>query len=295
MMVDLKKLGSVLAPEGIATAGKHVVKAVAEQAVAHGPECLVVTAIVGLGTTVYLAVKEVPKAQEQLAKRPVKTDEEGNPSETRVERFVEDAKVVVPICAPAMVVGGMTVASIIGGNRLQAKELKEASKKIAALSAAYTLAEKASTAYQEEVIEKLGEETHKEIKQAANERMEQNPAVAPQTRIAQEAASGILNDYTPGDTLYYDDWTGYVFWSTPDKISGAFGELTREAAGGGTNVCELYHFLLGRDDWWELGTKFGWNYENLPGFHIYDATLEPDGEIPKAVLSYGNTIVQTSA
>ena len=288
-MVDIiKKLGSELAPEGVAMASKAAIKTVVDTAVKHGPECLVVTAIAGFGTTVYLAVKEVPKAKAELAKRPIATDAEGKPAETRVQRFVKDAKVVVPICAPAIVMGGVTVASIIGGNRLQAKEIKDAAEKIAALSAAYTLAEKASTAYQEEVIEKLGEEAHKEIASKVGERVASNAPYDCPT----DGSGAIVNIEGGGNVLFYDEQTGKCFWSSRDKVDAAFGRITRKATRDGrADICDLYEELTGRAVYWDLGSRFGWDPEHLPAWRVDDATLDPDGKTPKAVLSYSWSLI----
>lgn len=279
------KLGELLNPKRLANVGGLLVKAVGAKAVDHGPELLAVAAIGGLVATVKLAVDETPKAQQMLAKRPVKVDEDGKPNETKVEALVADVKAVAPVYLPAAVAGVATAGCIVAGNRIQAKAIKNLKLDVAQFAAAYSLSEKAMDAYKKEVIDKLGEDAEEEIRKKARERLEtehlDNKDECPFD------GGYIVNGRENGDTLFYDLETGFVFWSTEEKIRAAEGVIAKDTLGGPQTVCDLYSALSIRSDWWKGGERRGWTVDGQQiNIRMSEATLEPDGNLPKRMIAY---------
>ena len=278
------KFGELLNPKRLASAGGLLVKAVGVKAVAHGPELLAFAAIGGLIATVKLAVDETPKAQQLLAKRPVKVDEDGNPNETKLEAIVADVKAVAPVYLPAAVAGVATAGCIIAGNRIQAKEIKNLKLDVATAYSALSLSEKAMDAYKKEVIDKLGEDAESEIRKKATERLDKGDECP-------FDGGYILNQRQNGDILFYDMETGFVFWSTEEKILAAEGKVAKDTLGGPQTVCDLYAALGVRYDSWRTGELRGWTVEGTQidicfGEGWKDSTCEPDGDIPKRIICY---------
>lgn len=284
-MADIKKIGELLNPKRLANAGEMVAKVAMAKAGEHGPELLAFAAIGGLIATVKLAVDATPKAVELRENRQVKTDEDGNVAETRVEAIVEDVKAVAPVYLPAAVAGVVTAGCIIGGNRIQAREIKGLKADLSSLAAAYSLSEKAMDAYKKEVIDKLGEDVHDEIKKKVVEQTGSDPDDCPFD------GGYILNQRENGDQLFYDMETGFVFWSTEEKIRAAEGKVAKDTFGGPQTVCDLYAAMGVRYDSWRTGELRGWTVEGTQiditfGEGWKDATCEPDGDIPKRILCY---------
>lgn len=260
-----------LDPKTLAKAGGGIAKTVASHAVEHGPEMLAATAVVGLVTTVVLAAKATPKALELRGKRPVKVDGDGNADETAVEQVLADAKAMAPAYIPAAITGAATVACIVGGNRMQAK-------RYATLAAAYSLSEKVAMQYQQKVIEEVGQEAHDKI-------MEK---VVQETPEAQDCPFDGYIVGGNGDVLVYDSVTGMVFKSTKEKIAAAEGQISKKVlAEGYASICDLYSELGVRYDNWEDGDSQGWTLDGESiNIRMGDATMEPDGRIPKMTIWY---------
>ena len=178
----------------------------------HQREILLGCTIVGVISTGITAWRNAPKAQEILESHKKAMDEipEENKEERRDE-VIETVKEMAPLVAPPVLLGGLTIAAAIGGH-------SASSKQIAALSAAYSISEKALTDYMDKAKEVVGDKKAKEIKDKINE--EKAGELAPSN-------SNVLNTgnfHTP----CFDVASGRYFYSSAEKIRQACNNVNHE-------------------------------------------------------------------
>lgn len=231
-----------------------------EKAAKHSPEILVGVGLVGMFTTVVMAVKATPKALTLM---------EEKKKEQHVEKLTaaETVKTTWKCYIPAAVTGALSTACIIGASYVDAK-------RNAALATAYTSSVMALKEYQEKVIENVGEKKEQAIRDAiAKDKVENDPVSNHEVIITGK-----------GDTLCYDAHGGRYFKSDIEKIRRAINELNRRM------ICEQYISL--NEFYYELGLKstkggdtLGWNLDGgLIEVH-FSSQLSEDGD-PCLVIDY---------
>lgn len=139
----------------------------------HSPEILVGLGIAGAASSVIFAIKATPKAMILL---------EEKRQELGVEKLEakEIIKTAAPVYIPTAVSFGVSVACIIGASSVNAR-------RNAALTAAYTLSESTLRTYRDKVLETVGEDKEREIRQAAAiEQQQKTPET--QTVVVNHAA-----------------------------------------------------------------------------------------------------------
>lgn len=211
----------------------------------NGSIILIGIGIVGGITTTVMVAKNAPKAKEAIEK--VK-DEVSNSGETvsKTDILVKEAKAIMPYYGPAIVMGGCSIACIIGSYTISAK-------RTAAYAAAYHITDKAFNEYKAKVVETIGEKKAEKVEEAiVKDHMEANPPVE--------------NDiiYTGfGTTLFYDDFTGRYFYSDINHIREAINKLNAEMIGGREMTKELNEYYdennIPRAG---CGYNVGWNVDN---------------------------------
>lgn len=141
----------------------------------HSPEILMGAGIVGVVTSAVMACKATLKLDDVLAESKETVDKIHEVSENpdmiaEGKEYTEDdmkkdltivytkaGLKVAKLYAPAIVVGGLSIAAIVSGHRILRK-------RNIALAAAYTAVDKGFKEYRGRVIEKFGEELDKELK-----------------------------------------------------------------------------------------------------------------------------------
>lgn len=284
----MDKLGSEMLPQG-QKAIKVVAEATRDSFDEHGAEYLSGLAVVGLGATVYLALKAAPRVEKALEERPRDADE------TKLRELTGSVKTCLRVASPAILAGLATTACIVGSNRVQAAKLADAAERVTALTAAYKLATHLTDAERREAVKRYGEEAS-DLTAAAAESLSDEADSGEWCDVRPEGAV-VLNRRKTGDSLYYDTYTGMCFWSSEDKVDAAFWKMSVDVANGASaSVADLYEELTGCS----LGepfASFGWTNETdsggkaTPYWHQYNATLMPDMDIPKRVLDYENSLV----
>lgn len=174
--------------------------------------------VTGVVTTAYLAGRGSYKAALLIEREETKIRMETLRENTSI---VDDAdipkltnkdkvKLVWPLYVPAVSVGATTITAIVMSNHA-------ASKKIAALTVASGISERALQEYKAKVIEKIGEKKDIEIRdEIAKERIANNP---PSKEVLIVGA---------GDVLCFDMMTGRYFQSTVEKIRQAENKINFE-------------------------------------------------------------------
>lgn len=213
-----------------------VFKTVQKTVSKHGPVILTSVGIAGMLTTTVLAVKATPKALEKI--------EEAKQEEKKDKLTpVETVKVAWKPYIPAIITGVTSTACLIGANTVNAK-------RNAALATALKLSETAFTEYKEKVVEEVGEEKEKVIREKANEE-----------RINQQLIfheDGVVHTGN-GNTLFFEPISKTVFRSSRNSIEKSINELNWKMSYGNEPYLSLEDFLdalkLPR---YALGNELGW-------------------------------------
>lgn len=142
--------------------------------VKRSPEILTGLGVAGLVTTTVLAVKATPKALRLIEMAEDHgigiTSKNGDPDwERRPLTKLETVKVAWKPYIPAAVTGAVSIACIIGASSVHAR-------RNAALATAYQLSTTALSEYKEKVVETIGEEKEKVIREKiAQDKIDRNP------------------------------------------------------------------------------------------------------------------------
>jgi hypothetical protein len=196
-----------------ATKASQLLKPLATVAKAKSPAVLAGAAIIGAGAIAFTTYKCTPKYKQAVeeAEQTVKVDEYGS---TTVERKSlpkkEKAKIFVKTMWPMMVAIIVTCSAVVASQKINAK-------RIATLSAAYSLAtqkaqEAAEKKAEEFIKEKMGSETAEEYKKEVTKEHEETD------KVLNSASTGNILETGGGDDLFVDYWTGFVFKSSAAYI-----------------------------------------------------------------------------
>lgn len=213
----------------------------------NSPQLLTGLAVAGLITTSIMAWKAGPKAQKIMEEK--KQDlRDTDPDDKKTKRTVvlEAVKEMTPVVLPTVLMGGATAACIVGAN-------KESSRRIAVLSAAYSLSEKTVKDLNTKMVEQLGEKKARSIKDAiAKDKMEKDPP----SENTQVIMTG------DGDVLCRDSYSGRYFRSSHQKIGQAINQLSHDLQSDMYVCLNDFYDLIGLDPV-PLGEDFGWNVDDM--------------------------------
>lgn len=239
---------------------KTMAKSVWAGAKEHSPEILIGMGIAGAASSVIFAVKATPKAMFLL---------EEKRQELGVEKLEakEIIKTAAPVYIPTAVSFGVSVACIVGASSVNAR-------RNAALTAAYTLSESTLRTYRDKVLETVGEDKEREIRQkAAIEQQQSTPE--PQTLVVSSAA---------GQLKCFDSLSGRYFVSTKNEIDKAVNEFNRQLRDDMRISLNDWYDLIGLDTN-KLGDMLGWDIERGYVETCYASRLDEDG-LPCLVVNY---------
>lgn len=239
---------------------KTMAKSVWASAKKHSPEILIGMGIAGAASSVIFAVKATPKAMILL---------EEKRQELGVEKLEakEIIKTAAPVYIPTAVSFGVSVACIVGASSVNAR-------RNAALTAAYTLSESTLRTYRDKVLETVGEDKEREIRQkAAIEQQQKTPE--PQALVVSSAA---------GQLKCFDSLSGRYFVSTKNEIDKAVNEFNRQLRDDMRISLNDWYDLIGLDTN-KLGDMLGWDIERGYVETCYASRLDEDG-LPCLVVNY---------
>lgn len=221
----------------------------------NSPAILTGMAIVGVVTTVYSAYKAGLKA-DKILKTYREDIKDCHPDDKEAKKTVieEAAKQMVPVIAPTAIMGGATIACIIGSH-------STSNRRIATLSAAYSLSESTIKNLNGKMEEMLGEKKTRAIKDSI---------MKDKLKAESEKDQKILSNepfVIPGDgtVLCKDLYSGRLFYSNAEKIKQAIAECSYNL------MTDMYISL---NDFYEaigssqlepipLGDDLGWNVDDL--------------------------------
>lgn len=226
----------------------------------HSPELLVGLGIAGAASSVIFAVKATPKAMILLDQKK---------QELGVEKL--DAKEIIktaaPVYIPTAVSFGVSVACIIGASSVNAR-------RNAALTAAYTLSESTLRTYRDKVLETVGEDKEREIRQAVAIEQQQNTP-EPKTLIVNNAA---------GQIKCFESLTGRYFVSSKNQIDKAVNEFNRQLRDDMTISLNDWFDLIGLEHV-KAGDMLSWDIDRGYVETCYASRLDEEG-VPCLVVNY---------
>lgn len=197
----------------------------------------------GMVATTVLAVRNTPKALKLIERRKAEL-------ETEKLTVAETVKTTWKCYIAPLSICISSLACLIGGNIIDAR-------KIAELSAAYSLSEDIFREYKNKVIETMGEEKEKTIQEEADKKIFDKS----------ENTSTEISLASFGDFPCYDKYSKSVFWSTKEKIGAIINKLNFQMLNENYISLSDYCFEFGLDIDDVVGDQFGWN--------VNDGYLEP--------------------
>jgi hypothetical protein len=215
------------------------------------PEILIGLGLAGMLTSTVLAVKATPKALDIIREE----EEYKKEALTRLQKV----KLTWKYYAPAAIGYCTSAACILGANSVNAK-------RNAVLASAYKITENALLEYKDKVVEVLGEEKEREIRDSiAEDRIQQDVKIANNVLVAGK-----------GGTLCYDMYSGRYFNSDMDKISKILNQINYKLMADNMISLNDFYYELGMDST-ANGYDFGWNVDDGLIEIYFSSILSEDG------------------
>lgn len=252
----------------------------------NSPHILIGAGVAGFVATVALAIKATPTAAdihedyegERLNQKSHhkmgRIDDEDLKRFTR-ESYVEEAKELAPVYLPTVLMGSASIACVLVGHRIQVK-------RGAAVLAAYSLAERTLETYQDKVIERLGEDGARELKQEVSNQL-----------AVDDCPFDADYSYLPdgeGNVLCYDRVTGKFFKSTKERIREAEAAVNKRLIDEATVRLGDFYYELGIEDHSFVADAVGWDLGKCKP-DVYFTSMLDDKERPCLVLNYDVCLV----
>jgi Family of unknown function (DUF6353) len=198
----------------------------------NSPAILTAFGVSGTITTTVLAVRSGMEHARILS-----------PHENCTMSRKETAEMVWRVYIPPAVSAGVTIVCIVGA-------AKASSRRTAAITAAYSISERAFSEYREKVVEVIGKNKEQKVRDAiAQDKVNNNP---PASIIAT----------SEGKVLCCELFTGRYFESDMESLRKAENKINSTAlANGEASLSDLY-YLLGLP-WTTYSSENGWTNERL--------------------------------
>lgn len=196
----------------------------------NSPAYLAGLGISGVVGTAYLAARAGFRAARRIGEEPLST--------------TEKAKLVWTFYIPPALAGVATVSCIVGATKIHYR-------KTAALTAAYSLSERAFSEYKEKVIEKLGERKEQSIRDDLA-----------QDKVGATAPAREIVLYGAGSVLCCELHTGRYFLSSMDVLKKSQNEINAKLLRDDYAYLADFHHLIGVQNT-QGAYDFGWKSDRL--------------------------------
>lgn len=220
----------------------------------NSPVILTGLAVAGVISTAYSAFKAGPRA-DKILEEYRKDMRDCHPRDKEAKRVVvgETVKKMVPVVAPTVIMGGSTIACVVGSHSIS-------SRRIAVLSAAYSLSESTVKNLNSKMEEMLGEKKTRAIKDSIM-KDKLYADVENDRKVLSDENFVIPND---GTVLCKDLYSGRLFYSNAEKIKQAIASCSYNI------ISDMYISL---NDFYEaigspqltripMGEDLGWNVDD---------------------------------
>jgi hypothetical protein len=229
-----------------------VIKKFEKLLIDNSPAFLTAIGVMGTITTAYLTGRATYKAAEIIYQN------EGGfykPVDTGFALLQERTKLVWTLYIPPVTSGLVTIICIVGANRV-------GTRRAAAMAAAYSLSERAFTEYREKVVEKIGTNKERAVRDAvAQDQVTKNP-------------NGNLIVVGGGEVLCYESYTGRYFTSNMESLRSAQNDINATLLNDGyASLSDLYDILhIPHTD---ISDDLGWKHNNLLEM-VFSTTMSDD-------------------
>lgn len=236
-----------------------------EKITKNSPEILIGMGLAGMLSTTILACKVAPKVNSIIEEEKENRRLENEPEMTRMDKVKLSWKPYLPVAIGY----SLSAACILGANSIN-------SRRHATLLTAYKIGEKALIEYKDKVVEIIGEDKEKEIRDSIS-----------RDRLKKEPINHSEIIFTgKGESLCYDMISGRYFKCDVDKINKAVNEL---------NFRMLSDMYVSVNDFYELigldciasGFEMGWNIDDGKVDVYFSAQLTDDDQ-PCIVINHNN-------
>lgn len=252
---------------------QNLIKKTVDSTKKNSPAILTGLTIAGLFATGIAAYKAGLKADEILkAKKRDLADVAPYDKEAKRAVTKEMIKEMAPVVAPPIVMGLATAGCAIGSNTIS-------SRRIAVLSAAYSLSEEAIKNLNGKMTELLGEKKTQAIKESiAKDKFNKNPEKSPEDKI-------IITGN--GDVWCKDLYTEREFYSNAQAIKSAITELSTRVLGEMYVSLNDFYSILGLKPI-RIGDDLGWNVNDLANgrLPISVTAILAENDIPCLCIDY---------
>lgn len=240
-----------------------IIKAISTFTKKNAPAILAGVAAVGTVVTAVTAYKAGIKASDVLKEHSLKMKDLNATDKEKVNKvYKETATKLAPIVVPPVLIGAASIGCVFGS-------LSVSQRRIAALSAAYSISESALKDLDKQMEKILGDKKVRQVKDAATKEKLQSSGPVNDNQVI------ITGD---GNVLCKDMYSGRYFMSNADKIGKAINWASQEARTAMyVSLNEFYDQLnIPRIP---LGDDLGWNADDLNGGTLpitYTAVLTED-------------------
>lgn len=229
---------------------------------------LTVTGVVGTVTTAVYAARAGWESQ-YMWDGQLETDltEDLTPRQQKVELAKSYVKACGKLYIPAGISAGVTIAAVVSLNKIH-------NDRAAAYMAAYALAERGYREYKDAVVEELGEEKEKALRdKVAQKRVDQT---RPMEAVIMAA----------GQVLVCELYTGRYFQSSMDRLRKLENDVNHRLVQGHTVSLSDFYYELGLEQTQE-SDHIGWDSDRLLELE-FTTTLGPQS-VPCLAFAYNYT------
>jgi hypothetical protein len=231
-----------------------IARKIAKVAGDNSPAILTAIGVTGTVITAYLTGRACYRSAQFIAS----SEFEGGVSNDPRQRAKENVQLVWKEFIPPVVSGCVTITCIIMANRV-------GSRRVAALAAAYSLSEKSFTEYKNKVVETVGKNKERTVRDAVA-----------QDQVTKKPPSNEVVFASEGSQLCMDGWTGRYFVCDMETIRKAVNDVNQDVhTYYAVPLSEFYDRIgLPRT---ESSDEVGWNTDELLELE-YSATITDKGK-----------------
>ena len=273
---------------------KGLARTVAGAASRHSPAIFTALGIAGFGATVVMTAKAAPRATDIHYREMWDRDDaretakdEAQMKELLKDSYVREFKEVAPLYLPAFGMGVISVGCFLMANKIHVD-------REAAVMAAYSLSEKTLATYQDKVIERLGEEAHKDILDEATKELARR-------EVPEDLDPNVVVVPDGGGTVRcYDNVTGRYFFSSRERILEAESAINKRLLNETRVELQEFYYELGLEERFTLGEAMGWDISS-PYFaadntlNVWFTPMLDDDKNPCLALNYHVLIFERHA
>lgn len=243
-------------------------KTVVKQLHDNSPTLLTAVGVAGTVSTAVLSVQAGFKASEILSMEQQEQDRLATLNNKDPEPMSPQDKLRVTweVFVPPLITGSLTITAIIGSTVIS-------QRRAAALAAAYSLSEKAIKEYKEKVVEKIGENKERQIRQEiAEDRVRNHPP-----------SEGIVNRIPENQVLCYDSYTARYFYSDMETLRKAENAINHTIVHSYYASLTDFYSHIGLDRT-KVSDDLGWNADRL--LELRFSTTMSDNDRPCIVVDF---------